>query len=326
MSPFKALVIREKGSPATLETLEPGDLPDGDVLVSVQYSSLNYKDGLAITQTSPVIRKFPMVPGVDLVGTVVESTSSTFQPGQTVIATGWEMGERYWGGYSQMAKVQADWLIPLPDRLTGVEAMAIGTAGLTAMLSIMALEAHGISSDRPILVTGAAGGVGSIAIALLSRLGYPVTASSGRHEIIGDYLHDLGATDVIGRLEPLQPALGSQQWSGAIDTVGGQTLATLLKTITYGGCVANCGLAGGSNLPTTVFPFILRNVSLLGIDSVLCPQEKRLQAWQRLTELLTDDLFELILNAIIPLDHVPTFSKQILAGQVQGRVVVDCNG
>lgn len=326
MSPFKALVIREKGSPATLETLQLNDLPDGDVLVAVQYSSLNYKDALAITQTSPVIRKFPMLPGIDLVGTVVDSTSPTLQPGQAVIGTGWEMGERYWGGYSQMARVQADWLIPLPDRLTGVEAMAIGTAGLTAMLSIMALEAHGMERDRPILVTGAAGGVGSMAIALLSRLGYSVTASSSRHETAGDYLRDLGATDVIGRLEPLQAALGPQQWSGAIDTVGGETLATLLKTIAYGGCVANCGLAGGSDLPTTVFPFILRNVSLLGIDSVLCPQAKRTQAWQRLTELLTDDLFELILNAIIPLDHVPAFSQQILKGQIQGRVVVDCNG
>lgn len=324
MSSFKALVLREKGKQPAIETLQTSELPPGDVLLQVQYSSLNYKDALAVTQSAPVVRSFPLVPGIDLMGTVLASDSPDFQVGDPVILTGWGVGERYWGGFSQQARVQSEWLIPLPEGLTGLQAMLVGTAGLTAMLSVIALEQHLGSSRGSVLVTGAAGGVGSFAIALLSRLGYQVTASSGRHHELQAYLQQLGATQLIGRLEPIDQALGSQAWEGAIDTVGGQTLATLLKKITYNGCVAACGLAGGGELPTTVYPFILRGVRLLGIDSVLCPQPNRVEAWQQIRTLLSDNIFDLVLAQVISLQQVPAWSQQILQGQVRGRVVIDC--
>ncbi|GAB4230584.1 MAG: MDR family oxidoreductase [Elainellaceae cyanobacterium] len=326
---FRALVLREERVAPSVETLSLADLPPGNVLIEVNYSSLNYKDALAVTHTAPVVRSFPMVPGVDLMGTVLESDAPDVQTGDQVVLTGWGVGERYWGGYSQLARVNADWLIPLPAGLTGIQSMAIGTAGLTAMLCVMALETRMVlenqQTDAPkgsVLVTGAAGGVGSFAIALLSQLGYQVTASSGRHAALGDYLQSLGATQVIGRLEPFAQSLGKPQWDSAIDTVGGQTLATLLKMIAYNGSVSACGLSGGSDLPATVYPFILRGISLLGIDSVMCAKPKRLEAWNRLALLLSEQTLDLILEQTIPLETIPLLSQQILNGDVRGRVVV----
>ena len=323
MQSFNALVLRERNVAPSVETLSVNDLPTGDVLIQVKYSALNYKDALAVTQSAPIVRSLPMVPGVDLVGTILESDAPNFPPGTDVVLTGWGMGEKHWGAYSQLARVNAEWLVPIPEGLTDLQSMIIGTAGLTAMLCVMALEKQSSNSQKGnVLVTGAAGGVGSFAIALLSRAGYRVTASSRRHATVGDYLRNLGAAEVMGRLEPIEAALGKQQWEGAIDTVGGQTLATLLKQITYGGSVVICGLAGGSDLSTTVYPFSLRGISLLGVDSVMCPILQRLAAWKRITSLLDDKALDLILEQTIALAEIPAASHRILNGEVRGRIVV----
>ncbi len=323
MQTFKALVV-ESGDPyvAQIRQVRLEELPQGEVLVRVAYSSLNYKDGLAITGAGKVIRSFPMVPGIDLAGTVVESASPEYKPGDAVVLTGWGLGERHWGGLAELARVPAGWLVPLPEGLTLQQAMGIGTAGLTAMLAVMALEAHGLDKSREVLVTGAAGGVGSLATAILAHLGYRVVAATGRLSEEG-YLRSLGAAEVLERSLLAAPArpLESERFGGAVDTVGGAVLAGVLPRMAYGASVAACGNAGGAKLETTVFPFILRGVNLLGIDSVMCPREKRLLAWQRLARELPKPLLEATLKTV-PLEEVPALAQAILQGQVRGRVVV----
>ncbi|GEM82302.1 MDR family oxidoreductase [Meiothermus hypogaeus] len=323
MQTFKALVV-ETGDPYTAQIRQASvdELPPGDVLVRVAYSSLNYKDGLAITGAGKVIRSFPMVPGIDLAGTVLESASPDYKPGDAVILTGWGVGERHWGGLAELARVRAEWLVPLPDGLTLQQAMGIGTAGFTAMLAVMALEAHTIDKNRDVLVTGAAGGVGSVATALLARLGYRVVASTGRTSEEA-YLKSLGAGEILHRSVLAAPAkpLESERFGGAVDTVGGAVLAGVLPRMAYGSSVAACGNAGGVKLETTVFPFILRGVNLLGIDSVMCPREKRLRAWQRLAHDLPKPLLEAAIQTV-SLEEVPGLAQAILQGQVRGRVVV----
>lgn len=329
MGEFRALVLEQRdGSVAAeIRTLPDSALPAGDVLVDVAYSSLNFKDGLAVTGTGKVVRAYPMVPGIDLAGTVVQSESPDYKPGDKVILTGWGIGERHWGGYAQKARVKADWLIPLPEGLTLKQAMGIGTAGLTAMLCVMALEEHGLKpGGREVLVTGAAGGVGSLAVAILARRGYRVVASTGRASA-HDFLRSLGAADVLDRsvlAAPSERPLESERWGGAVDTVGGTTLANVLKAMAYGTSVAACGLAGGSSLPATVFPFILRGVNLLGIDSVLCPKARRQEAWSRLAAELTAEVLDQVVQTV-PLAEVPRLAAEILKGQIRGRVVVDVN-
>ncbi len=326
---FKALIVDQKEGEvqASIREVTRDELPEGDVLVSVAYSTLNYKDGLAVTGQGKVIRKYPMVPGIDFAGAVVESALPAFKPGEQVVLTGWGIGETHWGGFAQMARVKAEWLVPLPEGLTLKQAMGIGTAGFTAMLSVMALEEHGLTpaDQREVVVTGAAGGVGSVAVAILVKLGYNVVASTGRAEL-HDYLKQLGATQILDRAALAKPGrpLESERWAGAVDTVGGDTLAALLPGMASNTCVAACGNAGGFALNTTVFPFILRGVSLLGINSVLVPQARRLATWQRLTRDLPLDLLETMMK-VVPLADVPVLSRQILQGQVRGRVVIDVN-
>lgn len=326
---FKALMLTQDDAGKTvvaIRQLGDADLPEGDVLVAVDYSSLNYKDGLAITGKGKIVRTWPMVPGIDLAGTVLQSDSSDYAAGDKVVLTGWSVGEKYWGGYSQRQRVQSKWLVPLPEGLDSRRAMAIGTAGFTAMLCVMTLEEAGVTPDKgAVLVTGASGGVGSVAVAILTRLGYTVAAVSGRPESEA-YLRRLGASQLVTREEMNQPprALEGQRWAGAIDTVGSTLLARVLAEMVYGGCVAACGLAGGADLPTTVMPFILRNVSLRGVDSVMCPVERRKQAWQHLvTDLPADALGEI--GHVATLEELPTLAEQIIAGQVRGRVIVDVN-
>jgi acrylyl-CoA reductase (NADPH) len=329
MSEFKALVVDQDGDTqyATIKNLTFEDMPDGDVLIKVAYSSLNYKDGLAVTGKGKVLRSFPMIPGIDLAGTVAESTSSVFKEGDPVVLTGWGVGERHWGGFAQYARVKSDWLVPLPDGLNLKQTMAIGTAGFTAMLCVMALETHQVTPDGgPVVVTGASGGVGSIAVAVLARLGYQVIASTGRAEL-EEYLINLGADSIIDRKqfsELSKRPLESAKWQGAIDTVGGETLASLLKQLVPGGAVAACGNAGGFQLNTTVFPFILRGVNLLGIDSVMCPTAPRHQAWQRLSQELPLGLLE-DMTQVASIVDIPALSEQILGGQTRGRTVIDVN-
>jgi len=327
---FKALVLDQEDNAvhASIKELSRDDLPDGDVTVAVAYSSLNYKDGLAVTGQGKIVRAYPMVPGIDLAGTVTESRSPDYKPGDEVVLTGWGVGERHWGGYAGLARVKGAWLTPLPSGLSLAQAMGIGTAGFTAMLAVMALEEHGLrpadSGQKPVIVTGAAGGVGSVAVALLAHLGYTVAASTGRAEL-RDYLTGLGATEIVGRDELAAPSnrpLESERWAGGVDTVGSSTLATLLRTTAYGGSVAACGLAGGSDLPATVIPFLLRAVNLLGIDSVLCPPERRRAAWERLARDLPTATLGRI-TQVAPLADVPRLAGEILKGQVRGRVVVD---
>lgn len=325
---FRALVLDQQDGAvvAAIQELRTDALPEGDVLVAIAYSSLNYKDGLAVTGQGRIVRSYPFVPGIDMAGTVVESQSPAFQPGDQVVLTGWGVGERHWGGYAQLARVRSDWLVPLPPGMDLKQAMGIGTAGFTAMLCVMALEERGlVPGGREVVVTGASGGVGSVAVALLARLGYHVVASTGRAELHA-YLRDLGARAIIGREALASPGkpLESERWGGAVDTVGGDTLAGLLRAMAYGTSVAACGLAGGSALNTTVFPFILRGVSLLGVDSVMCPQERRRAAWARLARDLPRDVLERIVQ-VAPLADVPALSRQILAGQVRGRIVIDVN-
>jgi len=323
---FKALVLNqeENKTVASIKELDDNQLPEGDTLVSVKYSSLNYKDGLAITGKGKIIRNFPMVPGIDFVGEVIETSSSRLTAGQTVILTGWGVGENHWGGMAEKARVNADWLVPIPDAMTPEHAMAIGTAGLTAMLCVQAILDGGLTpSSGSILVTGASGGVGSVAVTLLSELGFQVAASTGRMSENTSLLKELGASQVIDRAELQAPAkpLEKQLWAGVIDTVGSSTLAKALSQTHYNGVVAACGLAGGFDLPTSVMPFILRNVRLQGVDSVMCPPEKRLAAWDSLAEFLPSQYFEKA-SHVIPLESVPDFAEAITKGQVTGRVLV----
>lgn len=326
---FKALLLTQDAAGKTvaeIRQLSNADLPEGDVLVAVDYSSLNYKDGLAVTGKGKIVRTWPMVPGIDLAGTVLESTAADYAAGDKVVLTGWSVGEKYWGGYSQRQRVQSKWLVPLPQGLDTQRAMAIGTAGFTAMLCVMTLEEAGVTPDKgTIVVTGASGGVGSVAVAILAKLGYTVAAVSGRPESEA-YLRQLGASEIISREEMAQPPrpLEGQRWAGAVDTVGSTILARVLAETDYGGCVAACGLAGGADLPTTVMPFILRNVSLRGVDSVMCPVGRRKQAWQRLvTDLPETALGEI--GHVAKLEELPQLAADIVAGKVRGRVIVDVN-
>jgi acrylyl-CoA reductase (NADPH) len=323
---FRALVLREgdDGPVGAIEELTDGDLPDGDVTVAVEYSSLNYKDGMALTGAGRIVRSYPMVPGIDLAGTVVASDAADFTPGDGVILTGWAVGERHWGGYTQRQRVHSDWLVARPAALSSREAMAIGTAGLTSMLCVMALEDGGVSpAEGPVVVTGAAGGVGSVAVALLARRGYEVVAVTGRPET-HDYLSDLGASSFRTREEMSERArpLESETWAGAVDTVGSTTLAKVLSQTKYQGVVAACGLVGGFDLPTTVMPFILRGVRLQGVDSVMAPREARQVAWARLADELSRELLSSMTD-VIPMSELLERGPRILAGQVRGRWVVD---
>lgn len=331
LSPFTALVVSKTEDGEQLPAwrqLTLDDLPPGDVLVRVAYSSLNYKDGLAVTGRGAILRTYPMVPGVDLSGTVIESSASGYAPGDRVLLTGWGIGENHWGGYSQMARVRSEWLVPVPSGLTLKDAMAIGTAGFTAMLALMALEEHGVLPESgDVAVTGASGGVGSFAVALLSSAGYHVVASTGRTERIEE-LRELGAAEIIPRADlgrtPEHPMLRAR-WAGAVDTVGGETLASLIAGTGRHGAIAACGLAGGAELETTVYPFILRGVSLLGIDSNTCPPERRLRAWDRLVHAAPHEMLERIAR-VEPLRDIFLLSETILAGRVPGRIILDVAG
>ncbi|MEQ6916605.1 acrylyl-CoA reductase (NADPH) [Halomonas aquatica] len=323
---FKAILIEknDEGQRAGVETLDESRLPDGDVTVRVDCSTLNYKDALAITGKGPVVRQFPMVPGIDLAGTVESSTAEAYQPGDAVLLNGWGVGEKHWGGLAEKARLDGRWLIPQPSAFSARQAMAIGTAGYTAMLSVIALEKQGVSPDQgEVLVTGANGGVGSYAIALLSRLGYRVVASTGRLEET-DYLKELGAEEVIDRGELSEPGrpLAKERWAGAIDSVGSHTLANVLASTRYGGTVAACGLAQGMDLPSSVAPFILRGVTLAGIDSVMRPYADRVEAWRRLGELLAPEQLDAITRTISLEEAIDT-AGELMAGRVRGRVVVD---
>jgi acrylyl-CoA reductase (NADPH) len=320
---FQALLIEQTdGEPRSrLAELDDGDLPDGSVTVDVACSSLNYKDALALTGTAPIARSYPMVAGIDLAGVVSASDHPDHQVGDEVVATGCGLGEQHWGGLAQRARLDGDWLVPLPEGFTLRQAMAVGTAGFTAMLCILALEDHGV--EGPILVTGANGGVGSIAVALLARLGHDVVAATGRPEL-ADELRRLGAAEVIERAELTEPgkALGRQRWAGAVDTVGGQVLANVCASTRYGGTVAACGNAGGMKLPVTVAPFILRAVTLAGVDSVQTPRPRRLEAWRRLGSDLDPSLLDSLTSEIGLGDAIDT-ARRLLDGRVRGRTVVD---
>jgi acrylyl-CoA reductase (NADPH) len=322
---FKAVRIDkgEKGTTAALTQFDDAELMDGDVTVRVEWSTLNYKDGLALTGKAPVVRRFPMIAGIDFAGTVEQSSHPAWKAGDKVVCNGWGMGETHLGSYAEKARVKGDWLVRLPDGMSARDAMAIGTAGYTAMLSVLALEKHGLRpADGPVVVTGAAGGVGSVAIAVLSKLGYQVIASTGRTSET-DYLRGLGASEIIDRNELSGPAkpLAKERWAGGVDSVGSTTLANLLSMTKYRGAIAACGLAAGMDLPSSVAPFILRGVCLLGIDSVMCPLELRKQAWTRLaSDLDRAKLAEITRE--INLDEVIAAGPRILGGQVRGRIVV----
>jgi acrylyl-CoA reductase (NADPH) len=322
---FKAIRIdkAEKGTTVTLTQFDEAELMEGDVTVRVEWSTLNYKDGLAVTGKAPVVRRFPMIAGIDFAGTVEQSSHPAWKAGDKVICNGWGMGETHLGAYAEKARVKGDWLVRLPEGMSTRDAMAIGTAGYTAMLSVLALEKHGLApKDGPIVVTGAAGGVGSVATAVLSKLGYHVIASTGRVSE-SEYLKDLGAAEVIDRSELSGPAkpLAKERWAGGIDSVGSTTLANLLSMTKYGGAIAACGLAAGMDLPSSVAPFILRGVSLLGIDSVMCPIALRKAAWGRLASGLDQSKLAEITHEI-GLGEVIAAGAKILAGQVRGRIVV----
>ena len=328
---FKALVVNkdeESGkTSAAVEEITEAQLPDGDVTVAVEYSTVNYKDGLCIGPGGGLVRKYPHVPGIDFAGTVEASDDDRYSPGDKVVLTGWRVGEAHWGGYSQKARVKADWLVPLPAGLDTRQAMAVGTAGFTAMLAVMALEHHGLKAgDGPVLVTGAAGGVGSVAVAILAALGHDVAGVTGRPET-GDYLKSLGATQIVARdeiNETVKRPLEAETWAGCVDAVGGAMLARVLGQMKYGASVSAVGLAGGAGLPATVIPFLLRGVNLLGIDSVMQPYENRLRAWERVARDLPMDKLEVMVNPAT-LSDLPQLGADILKGQVKGRVVVDVN-
>jgi len=327
---FPAILVSKDGDEAQkVEQVELGldDLMDGDVVVDVSHSTVNYKDGLAITGKAPVVRRWPLVPGIDFAGTVASSADPDFKPGDAVILNGWGVGEVHYGGYAGKARVKGGWLIHKPDGLTGAQAMTIGTAGYTAMLCVMALERQGVTPDQgPIIVTGAAGGVGSVAIAILARLGYEVLASTGRPEE-ADYLKGLGAADIVAReeLSGKPRPLNKERFAGGVDAVGSTTLANVLSMTRYGGAVAACGLAGGMDLPSSVMPFILRGVSLLGVDSVMAPRARRIEAYDRLVRDLDHDKLA-AMTTTIDLAGVPQAGADIVAGKVRGRVLVEVGG
>jgi acrylyl-CoA reductase (NADPH) len=324
---FKALVVDNKGGTvaASVQDLDEASLPPGNVSVAIEYSGINYKDGLVVTGGGGLVKHYPHVPGIDFSGSVLASRDPAYKPGDKVVLTGWRVGEMQWGGLAQQASVSGDWLVPLPAGLSSRQAMAIGTAGLTAMLAVMALEVHGLTpGSGEVLVTGAAGGVGSVATAILAKLGVQIVASTGRAET-HEYLKGLGATAVLDRSpfsEPAKRPLEAERWAGCIDSVGGNTLARVLAQTKYAGAVAAVGLAGGSKLEHTVIPFLLRGVNLLGIDSVMCPKSKRIAAWNRLRTDLPLDKLE-ALTIVTRLEEVPRFATEILAGKVRGRIVVD---
>lgn len=325
---FKSILIDKVDSNYQVALTESEDsiLPEGDVTVDIQYSSINYKDALAITGKSPVVRRFPMIPGIDFVGTVSESSHPSFSNGMPVVLNGWGVGETHMGGLSQKAKVKGDWLVPLPSSFEAKQAMSIGTAGYTAMLCIMALENNGITPDSgKILVTGAAGGVGSVAVAILSKLGYQVIALTGRPEE-SEYVTNLGAVEIINRSELSEPGkpLAKERWAGVVDVVGTHVLANACAATQYGGVVTACGLAGGMDFPASVAPFILRGVSLIGIDSVMCPKEKRLEAWRRLEQDLDFSKLSQISNEIGLTESINAASD-LLSGKIRGRILVDVN-
>ncbi len=326
MDAFKALVVRkgDAGQSVAVEQFSDADLMEGDVTVRVTHSTVNYKDGLALTGTAPVVRRWPMIPGIDAAGVVESSSHPDFKPGDGVILNGWGTGETHLGAYAQRSRVKGDWLVPLPAGLTAAQAMAIGTAGYTAMLSVLALEKHGLTpSGGAVVVTGAAGGVGSVAISLLASAGWHVIASTGRLSE-ADYLKGLGAAEIIDRAELSGPAkpLTKERWMAGVDSVGSHTLANLLSMTRYGGAIAACGLAQGMDLPSSVAPFILRGVSLLGIDSVMCPKPRRLEAWTRLARDL-DKAKLAAMTTTINFDKLPEAAIAIMAGEVRGRTVVE---
>ena len=324
---FNALLIsRDKDKKQSVDWAEMTDdqLMEGDVTVTVEATTVNYKDGLAITGAAPVVRKFPLIPGIDFAGTVISSDNPDWKAGDKVVLNGWGVGETHHGAYAGRARVKGDWLVPLPEGMSAREAMAVGTAGYTAMLCILALERHGIDPARgPVVVTGAAGGVGSVAVAVLSKLGYQVVASTGREAEHG-YLKDLGAAEIIDRAELSGPAkpLARERWAGGVDAVGSHTLANVLSMTSYGGAVAACGLAQGMDLPTSVAPFILRGVSLLGIDSVMAPKEIRMEAWRRIAADLDRDKLA-AMTTVMPFDDVIKAAGDIIGGSVRGRLVIE---
>ena len=326
---FSALVVEktEMGTHAAVREISYEDLPAGDVTVAVEYSTVNYKDGLCVGPGSGLVRDYPHVPGIDFAGIVESSDDPRYKAGDAVVLTGWRVGEKHWGGYSQKARVKADYLVPLPKELSTRQAMAVGTAGFTAMLAVIALEDHGLRSGQaPVLVTGAAGGVGSVATAILANLGYEVAAVTGRPEA-ADYLKELGANQIVARSdinETTKRPLEAETWSGCVDAVGGDMLARVLGQMVYGASVAAVGLAGGAGLPTTVVPFLLRGVNLLGIDSVMQPFENRKRAWARIAKDLPMNKLEGMITQATLAD-LPSLGKDILKGQVRGRVVVDVN-
>jgi acrylyl-CoA reductase (NADPH) len=323
---FKGILIEkdDAGYHAQLKDIDEAVLHDGDVTIDVAYSTLNYKDALAITGKGPVVRRFPMIPGIDLVGTVEHSDSADYKVGDTVVHTGWGVGEVHPGGLAEKARLKSEWLVPLPDAFSPTQAMAIGTAGFTAMLCVMALERHGVTPDKgEVLVTGAAGGVGSVAVSLLAKLGYTVVGVSGRPEEF-DYIKGLGASEVLERSEFTSPAkpIAKERWAGAVDVVGSHTLANICSTMKYRGAVAACGLAGGMDFPSSVAPFILRGVTLAGVDSVMCPRAERLEAWQRLARDLDASKLEMLSHEI-GLSEAIAVAGELLEGKVRGRVLVD---
>jgi acrylyl-CoA reductase (NADPH) len=326
---FNALVLEQKDGKVShaVRAITPGDLPEGDVTVAVEYSTVNYKDGLVVQGLGNLVRKYPHVPGIDFAGTVETSADSRYKPGDKVVLTGWRVGEAHWGGYAQKARVKADWLVKLPKGLSTKQAMAVGTAGFTAMLCVQALENHGLKPGAgTVLVTGAAGGVGSVAVAILAKLGYMVAASTGRAEEHG-YLKSLGASEIVERASLSEYSgrpLDKERWAGCVDTVGATTLASVLSQLQYGRSVAACGLAGGAKLETTVIPFLLRGVNLLGIDSVMQPYENRVKTWQRVATDLPHDKLE-AMTQVTGLAGIGDAAGRILQGKVRGRLVVDVN-
>jgi len=326
---FKAMVLREedKKTLATIETLSLDALPQEDTLVKIDFSTLNFKDALAVTGSGRIVKSWPLVPGIDFAGTIVETSHPNLRAGQQVVLTGWSVGEKYWGGYSQYQRVRGEWLVPLPEGLSTRQAMMIGTAGFTGMLCVNALEDAGITpASGPVLVTGAAGGVGSVAVTVLSKLGYTVSALTGNPDK-HDYVKGLGASDVIDgpQWSDAPRALETQRWAAAIDTVGSKVLARVLAEMNYGGVVAACGLAGGADLPTTVMPFILRGVKLIGVDSVMLPAKDRVKAWNRIVTDLPMSMLDGITARTVALADVCGAARDMLEGKLRGRVLVDVN-
>jgi acrylyl-CoA reductase (NADPH) len=324
---FKALMLEEKDGKVTpsIQDVDEARLPEGDVTVAVSHSTLNYKDGLILLGQGRLVRQYPHIPGVDFAGTVIESAYPAYKPGDPVILTGWRVGENRWGGYAEKARVKGEWLVPMPKGIDAKRAMAIGTAGFTAMLAVIALQEHGLRPESgPVLVTGAGGGVGSVATAILARLGYQVVCSTGREETHA-YLKSLGAAEIIPRAAVAQPSgrpLESEKWAGAIDSVGGTTLAAILPMMMYHASIASCGLAGGAKFESTVVPFLLRGVNILGIDSVLCPADRRRTAWTRLAHDLPFDKLD-AMTETVKLADLPALAPKILEGKIRGRVVVE---